>query len=128
MMAQQIMKLLVTASTTTNVLPTSEKFFYITAAQTDAGSTLTITVDDFFDDSGATPTELPALNTDNSYFNVYINGVLQQQDLSTYTPGGTGVGQLAVSVPVGSDPILQNTPVVLEVVNYAPTSSTTIST
>lgn len=128
LLALQLMKLLVTATTTTNVVPTPEKFFYVTAAETAAGSTLTIDSADFFLDDGSAATALPPLATDNSYFNVYINGVLQMEGNSTYTPGATGVGSLAFSVPAGGDPILQGSPVVLEVINYAPTSNTTVET
>jgi Domain of unknown function (DUF4183) len=127
-LALQLMKLLVTASTTTNAVPNPEKFFYVTTAQTNAGSTLTIDAASFFQDNGTAATALPALATNNSYFNVYINGVLQMEGNSTYTPGATGVGSLAFDVPAGGDPILQDTSVVLEVVNYAPTSTTTVET
>ena len=126
-MALQLMKILVTATTTTNVVPSPEKFFYVTTAEIAAGSTLTIDAADFFLDDGSAATTLPALATDNSYFNVYINGVLQMEGNSTYTPGVTGVGSLAFDVPAGGDPILQNSPVVLEVINYAPTSNTTVA-
>lgn len=127
-MALQLMKLLVTAATTTEVTPTPEKFFHVTAAETAAGATLTIDTADFFDDAGAAATNLPALATNNSYFNVYVNGVLQMEGNSTYTPGATTVGSLAFAVPAGGDPIPANSPVVLEVVNYAPTSATTVTT
>lgn len=122
------MKLLVTATTTTNVVPTPAKFFYVTTAETAAGTTLTIDAADFFLDDGTAATTLPSLATDNSYFNVYINGVLQMEGNSTYTPGATSVGSLAFAVPAGGDPILQNSPVVLEVINYVPTSNTTVET
>lgn len=127
-MALQLMKLLVTATTTTNVVPTPEKFFFVTTAETAAGNTLTVDTADFFLDDGTAASELPALATDNSYFKVYINGVLQMEGNSTYTPGATGVGSLAFNVPAGGEPILQNSPVVLEVVNYAPTSETNVAT
>lgn len=122
------MKLLVTATTTTNAVPTPEKFFYVTTAETAAGATLTIDAAAFFLDDGLAATTLPALATNNSYFNVYINGVLQMEGNSTYTPGATTVGSLEFDVPAGGDPIQQNSPVVLEVVNYAPTSNTTVET
>jgi hypothetical protein len=122
------MKLLVTATTTTNVDPTPAKFFHVTTAETAAGATLNIDTADFFLDDGTSASSLPALATDNSYFNVYINGVLQMEGNSTYTPGASTVGSLAFSVPAGGDPILQNSPVVLEVINYTPTSLTTVTT
>ncbi|KIY21394.1 MULTISPECIES: DUF4183 domain-containing protein [Mesobacillus] len=126
-MALQLMKLLVTASTTTNVVPSPAKFFYVTTAETAAGSTLSIDAASFFQDDGSAVTALPALTSNNSYFNVYINGILQQQGNSTYTPGATAVGSLAFAVPAGGSTILQNTSVVLQVVNYAPASTTTVA-
>jgi hypothetical protein len=122
------MKLLVTASTTTSVDPEQEKFFHVTTGETSAGTTLSIDTADFFDDAGAVATDLPVLNTDNSYFNVYINGVLQMEGISTYTPGATTEGSLDVDVPAGGDPILAGTPIVLEVVNFSPTSTTDVAT
>ena len=127
-MALQLMKLVVSATTTTETVPTPQKFFYVTTGETAPGATLTIDTADFFDDTGAAATELPALATNNSMYNVYINGVLQMQGISTYTPGPTTVGSLAINVPAGGDPILANSPVVLEVVNFAPISTTTVAT
>jgi hypothetical protein len=127
-MALQLMKLLVTASTAVETVPSPVKFFYVTTGDTAAGTSLTIDAASFFDDTGAAATELPALAANNSMFNVYINGLLQMQDLSTYTPGATTVGSLSIAVPAGGEPILANTPIVLEIVNFAPTSVTTVTT
>lgn len=126
-MALQLMKLVVTASTTTNVVPQDQRFFYVTTAETAPGSTLTIDAASFFQDDGSAVTELPALSANNSYYNVYVNGVLQMGGLSTYTPGATTVGSLTINVPAGGDPILTDTPIVLEVVNYSPQSTTVVS-
>jgi hypothetical protein len=126
-LALQLMKLVVTASTTTNVVPQDQRFFYVTTAETAPGSTLTIDAASFFQDDGSAVTELPALAANNSYYNVYVNGVLQMGGLSTYTPGATTVGSLAINVPAGGDPILADTPIVLEVVNYSPQSTTVVS-
>lgn len=126
-MALQLMKLVVTASTTTNVVPQDQRFFYVTTAETAPGSTLTIDAASFFQDDGSAVTELPALAANNSYYNVYVNGVLQMGGLSTYTPGATTVGSLTINVPAGGDPILTDTPIVLEVVNYSPQSTTVVS-
>ncbi|WP_168119887.1 DUF4183 domain-containing protein [Paenibacillus sp. HB172176] len=127
-MALELMKLLVTATTTTETTPTPERFFFVTTTITAPGATLTIDAADFFDDSGTAVTELPALSSGNSLFNVYINGVMQMQDISTYTAGATGVGSLAIDVPAGLSSILIGSPVVLEVINFAPDSTTTIAT
>lgn len=127
-MALQLMKLAITADTTISVEPNADKFFYVTTAQTDAGNDLTIDAADFFNDDGSATTELPTLETDNHYYQVSINGVLQMQDNATYTPGATGVGSLVISVPAGGDPILANSPVILEIINYTPNAATTVET
>ena len=127
-LALQLMKLLVSAATTTEVDPTDSRFFNVTTGSTAAGSTLTIDAASFFDDAGAAVTSLPTLATNNSYFNVYINGVLQMEGISTYTPGATGVGSLAIAVPAGGSGIPADTPIVLEIVSYAPSSTTTVTT
>lgn len=127
-MALQLMKIVVDVATTTAVTPQDTRFFYVTTADTAAGSSLTIDAASFFADDGSAVTALPALSTDNSYFNVFVNGVLQMEGLSTYTPGATGTGSLVIDVPAGGGPILVNSPVVLEVMNFAPTSDTTVNT
>lgn len=80
-----------------------------------------------FLDDGSAATTLPALESNNSYYQVYINGLLQMEGLLTYTPGATGVGSVAVDVPIGGS-ILTGTPVIVEVVNFTPASSTTVTT
>lgn len=122
------MKILVAASTTTEAVPTDSRFFFVTPTTTAAGATLSIDAASFLDDTGSAVTALPTLPTNNSYFNVYVNGVLQMEGVSTYTPGATGVGSLAINVPAAGPSIPTNTPVVLEVVTYAPSSTTTVST
>ncbi|MBN2980832.1 MULTISPECIES: DUF4183 domain-containing protein [Cohnella] len=127
-MALQLMKLAVSIQTSVTVGPASDKFFYVTTAETAAGATLSIDAASFFDNTGAAVAALPALATDNSYFSVYVNGVLQMEGICTYTPGATGVGSLAIAVPAGGDPILADSPVVLEVLNFAPASTSTVNT
>lgn len=126
-MPLKIMKLAITATSTVETFPTVERFFNEVDATLTGAGTLTLAVEDFWTDTGADATALPALATDNSYFNVYVNGVLQMEDLLAYTPGGTGVGQLVITVPAGST-IEENSPVVLVITNFAPTSDTTIIT
>lgn len=126
-MPLQIMKLAIAATTTVTASPTVSRFFYAATATTTGAATLTIDAADFFGDTGGAATALPALATDNIYYNVYINGVLQMAGLSTYTPGATGVGSLAITVPAGSS-VLTGSPIVLEVVNFAPDSDTDVQT
>jgi hypothetical protein len=127
-MALQLMKLLVTASTTTDATPTGSRFFYTTTAPTAAGATLNIDAASFLKDDGTSVTSLPVLATNNNYFNVYVNGVLQMNGISTYTPGATGVGSLAIAVPEGESGVATSTTIILELVTYAPSSTTTVTT
>ncbi|WP_210608507.1 DUF4183 domain-containing protein [Priestia flexa] len=126
-MALQIMKILASATTVTTISPVNTKLFYVTTVQTNGGATLTIDAADFFLDDGSAATTLPVLESSNSYYQVYINGLLQMEGLSTYTPGATGVGSVAVDVPVGGS-ILAGTPIIVEVVNFTPASATTVTT
>ncbi|WP_226673807.1 DUF4183 domain-containing protein [Rossellomorea aquimaris] len=127
-MALQLMKIQATATSTISVSPDTARFFNVTTAETAAGATLTIDAADFFEDTGAAATALPALAASNSYVNLYINGALQMEGIYTYTPGATGVGSLAIDVPAGGGSIIQDSSIVLEVINYVPTASTTIET
>lgn len=125
-MPLEIMKIVAAATTTTTVGPTVTRFFYKTPAPVVGPATQTIDAADFMLDDGTAATTLPTLDPDNSYINVYINGVLQMSGISTYTPGATGVGQLENTVPSGQT-ISLDTVVVLEVVSYAPASTTTVT-
>lgn len=125
-MALEIMKIVADATTTTTVGPTVTRFFRKALSLVVGPSTLTIHADEFLKDDGTAATALPTLEANNSYYQVFINGVLQMHGLSTYTPGGTGVGKLEITVPA-SQSIALNTVIVLEIVNYAPTSTTTVT-
>ncbi|MGG1328256.1 DUF4183 domain-containing protein [Bacillus tropicus] len=126
-MPLQLMKLSISASTSTTIDPVNSRFFHVTAAPTTAGNTLTIDAASFFQDDGSAVTTLPALAANNSYFNVYVNGVLQMEGISAYTAGATGVGSLTITVPAGADNILTGTPVILEIVQFTPNATTTVT-
>lgn len=121
------MKLAIGGTANVDVTPTVSRFFYVVPDEVVGSDTITIPVAEFWDDLGDDATELPVLAADNSYFQVYINGVLQMEDLSTYTAGGTGTGQLVITVPAGST-VIENSPVVLVVTNFAPTGTLNIET
>lgn len=126
-MALQILKLAINAQSTVETSPTVQKFFSVAPSTLVGETTLTIDTADFWDDTGAEATTLPALNPDNSFITVYINGVQVMQDLVSYTPGASGTGELTITVPTGSS-ILQNSPIILIVTNFTPTAVTTIET
>ncbi|ENH96612.1 hypothetical protein J416_09921 [Gracilibacillus halophilus YIM-C55.5] len=99
--------------------PVVTRFFHQTLEEKQAGDTIKVDVSDFLDDTGETPDELPELNMSNSYFNVYINGMLQMEDNFAYTAGEAGIGNLLITLPEESH-IASGTPIILEVINYEP--------
>lgn len=127
-MALQLMKLQITASSTIETAPQQQRYFYVTTADTAAGGTLSIDAASFFDDAGQAVVTLPDLAVNNSIYNVYINGIIQMDGISTYTPGATAVGSLAINVPTGGEPIISNSPIVLEIINFDPASTVTLNT
>lgn len=127
-MPLQLMKIVVSVTTAVETAPAPERFFYVTTTETAAGATLTIDAADFFNDSGAAATALPALASDNSMYNVYVNGVLQMDGISVYTSGATAVGSLVINVPDEGEVILADSPIVLEVVNFVPVATNTVET
>ncbi|QCR34291.1 DUF4183 domain-containing protein [Lysinibacillus sp. SGAir0095] len=102
------------------VAPEVSRFFYELKKNVGESSMLRINAEDFLDDSGNRIDSLPALNMMNSYFNVYINGILQMDDIFSYTSGGKGIGNLLVSLPEETE-IELGTPIILEVINFEPT-------
>lgn len=118
-MPLRILKLAVSASASDmTVTPVVQRFFHTVPTQVTEGTHI-IPVEDFETDAGDAATEFPELATDNSYYNVYINGVMQMGNLTTYVPGGSGTGQ--VSIVVGEEETIEpGTPIVLEVVNFEP--------
>lgn len=132
-MALRLLKLNVEVTSTVDVNPVVTRFFYVTDEETAPGGTLTIMRSEFFDDTGeALTTELPSLEEDNSYYNVYVNGVLQMGDLSSFTPDVADPSTdpvLTIQVPLAGDgPLLGGTPIVLEVVNFEAASTPTVDT
>ncbi len=126
-MGLKIIKLAVTAESKIATSPRITRFFYEILEPIRESNSLKIDAADFFDDSGNKVDSLPSLNMNNSYFNVYINGVLQMEENFAYTAGEEGVGNLLIFIPEGSE-IAAGTPVILEVINFNPILQTTLDT
>ncbi|MBK3494480.1 DUF4183 domain-containing protein [Viridibacillus sp. YIM B01967] len=82
-------------------------------------STYKIGANDFLNDLGEVVEHLPELNLNNNYFHVFVNGVLQMDDIFAYTAGEQGIGSLIISIPEESQ-ISAGSPVVVEIVNFHP--------
>lgn len=97
----------------TVVTPATTRFFAAVAAGDIGAAVTTILAASFVDDADAPVAALPTLTT-NEYFNVYINGVLQQSSLSTVTPASLVLDTVDIGVGV---------PVILEVASFANVAS-----
>ncbi len=98
---------------TTAVNPVVSRYFAtITAGMITTDTT--IPAASFVDDDNGPVVALPALTADD-YFNVYINGVLQQGALSTLT---------TASLVLDATDIGEGVPVLLEVASFGNTTST----
>ncbi|ACL20248.1 uncharacterized protein DUF4183 [Desulfitobacterium sp. LBE] len=126
-MATKLFKLAIDAVTTTDtaINPAVESYFYELSEDQRTGGTVTIPATEFTDDAGNVMTgNLTPVTTDNGYYLLFINGVLQQTSLYTVSGDGSQVVITdADTVPVGA-------PITLVVTNFAPVSDsdTTVTT
>lgn len=100
---------------TTTVSPTVARYYAAITAAMIAGGVTTIPAASFLDDADAPVTTLPTPGA-NGYFNVYVNGILQQGGLSTLT---------AASLALASGDFVEGTPVLLEVGTFGGDSALT---
>lgn len=126
-MAIQLFKLAIDATTTTDVdvSPEITNYFYLLNEDERTAGVLTIPATKFIDDAGDIMTaNLTTATTDNGYYLLFINGVLQQSSLYSVNADGSQVTvNDAETIPVGA-------PITLIVTNFVPTadSDTTITT
>jgi hypothetical protein len=121
-MATTLFKLVMDATTTTDTNPEVEKYFYnLEEVDRDSGI-ITIPYNKFFDDAGnSLTTNLTTVASNNGYYLLFVNGVLQQSSLFTVSSEGSTLEITnASSVPVSA-------PINLIVNNFAPTSDTIIT-
>ncbi|WP_206917289.1 DUF4183 domain-containing protein [Alicyclobacillus acidoterrestris] len=98
---------------TTTVSPVVTRFHAPVSADMIGTTDTTIPAASFTDDAGNAVTTLPSPPTDG-FFNVYVNGVLQQSGLSTLSTD---------SLVLATTGITAGTPVVLEVSDFSNTTS-----
>ena len=126
-MATQLFQLVIDAETITDIEinPELDKYFYELSEDERTGATVTIPATEFTDDEGNVMTDnLTVASTNNGYYLLFINGVLQQSSLYTVSVDGSQVVITdAATIPVGA-------PITLIVTNFAPLSDseTTVTT
>lgn len=87
-------------SVSTTVSSTSQQVVALASAGTVTGTTLTILATAFVDGSGDPVTQFP---TNSGFYSLYVNGVLQQEGLSTLTTSQISIedgDQIATSSPI----------------------------
>ncbi|MDF2855973.1 MAG: hypothetical protein K0Q87_1824 [Neobacillus sp.] len=122
-MGLKIIKPVFEAESKITLSPSVTHFFYELEQSIPEETMVKIDVAKFLDDTGTAVESFPSLKLNNSYLNVYINGVVQMEDNFAYTAGENGIGNLLITVPEGSD-IVKGTPIIIEVINFDPTHNT----
>ncbi|MBP1990013.1 DUF4183 domain-containing protein [Paenibacillus eucommiae] len=98
----------------TSVNPVVSRYFAAITAGMIGATDTTIPAASFIDDDDAPVVALPAITAED-YFNVYINGVLQQSALSTLT---------TADLVLAAIDIAEGVPVLLEIANFGNSTST----
>ncbi|MBW4839694.1 MAG: DUF4183 domain-containing protein [Paenibacillaceae bacterium] len=98
---------------TTTVTPAVTRYFATLTAGMIGAADTTIPAASFVDDADGAVTDLPEL-TGSDYFNVYINGVIQQASLSTLT---------AASLVLSTVDLTAGIPIQLEVGSFSGVAS-----
>lgn len=90
------------------VVPATRRYFYFPEDNLDLTSSVTIPAEDFVDDEEGNVTEFAGIST-TSYYNLYINGILQ--------PGGSYIlTATSLFLPPQSGVLLAGTPIIVEIV------------
>ncbi|PZT55632.1 hypothetical protein DN757_11145 [Paenibacillus silvae] len=90
------------------VVPATGRYFYFPEVNLDLTSSVTIPAGDFVDDDNGSVTEFAGIST-TSYYNLYINGILQ--------PGGSyTLTATSLFLPPQSGVLLAGTPIIVEIV------------
>lgn len=118
-MALDLLTLVVAATSTTTLGPDQNGYYYLMGADT-FSTTFPIAAGSFQDNSGATITQFPTVSS-NGYYTASINGVQQKSGVITY---GTDTLTLTFATAVT---IAQNAVVELQVVDYTPTTLTSVT-
>ncbi|SDO16404.1 protein of unknown function [Paenibacillus sp. yr247] len=91
------------------IIPTDQRYFYITTS--DIQTPVAIPANQFTNDNGTLTTTFANLGQ-NSYSNLYINGILQEGSLYTLNVG-------TLTINLNSSTIYTGTPIILEIVAFS---------
>ena len=119
-MAVQLFKLVMSAQTNTNAVPTAYNYFHAMSA-TVTTTELFVPNGGFFKNNGSAASTIVLESANNGYYSLFINGVLQQTALYTVAASGLTVSHTPALAYKASEPIT------LTVTNFVPTSSTIVT-
>jgi hypothetical protein len=117
-MAKKLLKLVMSATTTTTAEPTVLRYFYPATAAISSTS-FVILASKFLKDNGNLATAIVTRTANNGYYMLYVNGQLQQSGIYTVTAANVTIAATAaITIPISGI-------VSLAVTNFAPISTTT---
>lgn len=93
-----------------NVFPTVIRHFHVLPADLDFRSEVSIRATSFVNDAGAPASELPVAG-ERGYYNLFVNGVMQQGGLYRVTPDSVAIAATGQTLKAG-------TAIVLEMVRF----------
>ncbi|NOU85764.1 DUF4183 domain-containing protein [Paenibacillus sp. LMG 31460] len=91
------------------ILPTAQRYFYI--MNSDTQSLVIIPVNEFTNDEGSFITKFTDYGQ-NSYSNLYINGILQESSIYS-------LNESALTINLNNQTLYSGTPVILEIVRFS---------
>ncbi len=90
------------------ILPSAQRYFYNVLSDTQ--SLVTIPANEFTNDEGTFITAFPDMGQ-NSYSNLYINGILQVNSLYSFNEN-------ALTININNQTIFSGTPIILEIIQF----------
>ena len=110
------------ATTTTNAVPTVNRFFYQATANIST-TTFTILASKFSTDAGAAAAKIATLVTSNGYYLLFVNGELQQTTMYSVAAAGASLtiaGTATFTIP-------RSAVVSIVATNFTPSSTTNVA-
>lgn len=124
MMAVELFKLAIDAESDITLEPDVKNYFYqFDPDDVDEVDGLTIEAADFVDDDGDQVVAITEADANNGYYQLFINGVLQQMDFYNATTNNVTIPSITDSTSIP-----ENAPIILVVTNFAPESDITVNT
>lgn len=90
------------------IIPTSDRYFYFPDTDLDLSNSITVSAGEFVNDEGGSIPQFAGIGM-TSYYNLYINGIVQPGNSYVLTADG-------LFIPSQSGVLFAETPVIIEIV------------